>query len=55
MNQIVYSADGQKLATAGNDGRVILWEPAARKRKVGEAQLAGPSAPGPLPGWPARR
>ena len=31
---VVYSADSQKLLSAGNDGKIILWDPLSRKRKL---------------------
>jgi WD40 repeat protein len=36
-----YSPDGRLVASVGLDGRVIIWEPAARKRKVREWQFPG--------------
>jgi WD40 repeat protein len=42
VDSLAYSPDGQLLASAGLDGRVIVWEPAARKRKLQEWQLPGP-------------
>jgi WD40 repeat protein len=39
---VAYSADGRLVASSGQDGKLIVWEPAARKRKVYEWQLPGP-------------
>jgi hypothetical protein len=36
-----YSLDGHMLVTGSADGKVIVWEPAARKRKTAEWQVGG--------------
>ena len=42
VESLTYSPDGQLLASAAQDGRVIVWDPASRKRLMHSWQLPGP-------------
>jgi WD40 repeat protein len=41
VDSFAYSADGKMLVSGGQDGKVIVWEPAARKRKTAEWLVGG--------------
>jgi WD40 repeat protein/serine/threonine protein kinase len=39
---LAYAPDGELLASAGQDNRIIVWDPTSRKPKVRQWQLPGP-------------
>jgi WD40 repeat protein len=44
VESVAFSPDSQFLASAGQDGRVILWDPVTRRQKLHMWQLPGPVA-----------
>ncbi|MBY0522718.1 MAG: protein kinase [Gemmataceae bacterium] len=42
VEAMVYSPDGQMIASVGHDGRVFVWEPTSRRRRAHEWHLPGP-------------